>query len=101
VSAADLVETADGQIALRGALDQATVPELWRRHSSRFGSGAVTVDLSGVSRCDSAGLALLVDWLGQAVRAGGEARFETPSSQLLALARVADVDRLLGLEPAG
>lgn len=101
MSAADLIETGDGQFALRGTLDHATVPELWRRHSSRFGPGAVTVDLSGVSRCDSAGLALLVDWLGQAVRAGGEAWFKTPPAQLLALARVAEVDRLLRLEHTG
>jgi phospholipid transport system transporter-binding protein len=56
---------------------------------------ALIIDVGTVTQADSAGLALLVDWLA-AARAGGVAlRFEGVSPALRALARVSDVEDLV------
>lgn len=95
MSGADLIEVGEGRFALTGALDQSSVPQLWRAHSERFEQGQIKLELAQVSRCDSAGLALLLDWLARANRNGGDVHFLAAPEQMLALARVADVDQLL------
>ena len=57
--------------------------------------GPVVIDLGAVSHADSAGLALLVDWLAAARAAGKELRFEGASPALRALARLSDVEELV------
>jgi len=97
MSAADLIQVGEGHFALQGPLDQASVPQLWRAHSERFKHGRISLDLAKVSRCDSAGLALLLDWLALAKRSGGDVHFLAAPEQMLALSRVADVDELLNM----
>ena len=53
------------------------------------------LDLSGVVRADSAGLALLIEWLREAHRRGVAVRFENVPSQLAAIARASQVDQFL------
>ena len=55
----------------------------------------LTLDLSGVSASDSAGLALLVDWLARARAAHKTLRYVRPPEALLALARLSDVETLI------
>lgn len=62
--------------------------------------GPARVDLSGVTRVDSAGLAVLIDWLASARSAGRSLEFVSPPDQLRALARVSGVDTLLGFATA-
>ncbi len=100
MSAADLIQVGEGHLALQGPLDQASVPQLWRTHSERFKHGRINLDLAQVSRCDSAGLALLVEWLALANRSGGSVHFLAAPEQMLALSRVADVDQLLNIGTA-
>jgi len=56
---------------------------------------AAVIDLAGVTASDSAGLALLIDWLSVAKNAGRTLRFENVPSQLQQLARLSEVEELL------
>ncbi len=55
----------------------------------------LTFDLSGVPAADSAGLALLIDWLAQARARGKTLHYAQPPESLLALARLSDVEPLI------
>jgi phospholipid transport system transporter-binding protein len=55
----------------------------------------VTFELGSVSQADSAGLALLVDWLAAARARGTRLRFAGLSPTLRSLARLSDVEELL------
>ncbi|HED12067.1 MAG TPA: anti-sigma factor antagonist [Gammaproteobacteria bacterium] len=58
-------------------------------------SGEVTVNLSKVVRADSAGLALLIDWLRIARRRGFTLHFEQLPEQLMQIARVCELHSVL------
>lgn len=61
----------------------------------RSASSGLTVDLSGVSQADSAGLALLVDWLAVARAAGKSLRYLQIPPALQALSQLSEVQPLL------
>lgn len=54
-----------------------------------------TIDLSGVTEADSAGLGVLVEWLATARKRGGSIRYEGIPAQILAVARISDLEDLL------
>jgi len=56
---------------------------------------ALTFDLAGIPEVDSAGLALLIDWLASARACGCQLRYVKPGKTLLALARLSEVEPLL------
>jgi phospholipid transport system transporter-binding protein len=87
----------EGRYCLGGDMTIASVPALRSAGLQAFshGSGAVEVDLSGVERADSGGLALLIDWLAWARAAGRTIRFSALPAALLALARLSNVEDLL------
>lgn len=58
-------------------------------------SGQCTIDLSRVTEADSAGLAVLVEWLATARSRGTAVRYEGIPAQILAIARISDLDELL------
>jgi len=62
-----------------------------------LGKEQVTVDLAGVTRSDSAGLALLVEWLRESELAGNTIRFVNVPAQLLSIARVCGLEEILSL----
>jgi anti-anti-sigma factor len=96
-----------GRYALSGELTFATVPELYPRAGHAFGEDrAVCLDLSGITRVDSAGIALLVELTRTVARGGGELSLEQAPPQLMALAEVGGLDKVLPfaagrVEPAG
>ncbi len=53
------------------------------------------IDLAGVTFGDSAGVAVLVEWIAAARNLGGSIRYENVPAQMLAIARIADLDDLL------
>ncbi len=96
---ARLEAVSPGHYRLMGELNFDSVPVLAERGGELFrDSGEVWVSLEGVARADSAGLALLVDWLREARRRERRISFTGVPSQLLALARVSGVDELLLLD---
>jgi phospholipid transport system transporter-binding protein len=58
-------------------------------------SGALTFDLAEVPEVDSAGLALLIDWLASARARSLKLRYAKPGKILLSLARLSEVEPLL------
>jgi len=85
--------------ALSGELSFAQVPALLARARAEVeaGSGPIELDLSGVTRVDSAGLALLLE-LARAARARGrELRCRNAPEQLRRLAEFFGLAPLLAL----
>jgi phospholipid transport system transporter-binding protein len=83
---------------IKGDLTLTQVVPLQKR-SRRFWEkrSAVDVDLSGVGRADSAGLALIIEWSKNARKEGVEIRFFNPPDQLAAMARVSGLETVLPL----
>jgi phospholipid transport system transporter-binding protein len=57
--------------------------------------GKLEIDCSGVTVSDSAGLAVLLEWLTMAKRAGRSLRYTRLPEGLTALARISDLQQLL------
>lgn len=96
MNAVQLEQMAAGRSRLTGPLTFDTVPQLVQKGGQLFaGHGVVELDLAGVERSDSAGLALLVSWVRQARQQGAAITFLNVPEQLLGLARVGGVERML------
>jgi phospholipid transport system transporter-binding protein len=82
--------------ALTGVLDYGTVGALLAEGAAAIGSGRVAfIDLQQVTAGDSAGLALLLEWLSVARAAQRSLRYENMPAQLQQLARLSEVEELL------
>jgi anti-anti-sigma factor len=83
--------------SLEGELDIATVPELRERLLGVLGPGVrlLIIDLSGVSFCDVAGLAVLIGTQRRATARGVVIRLAAPRPQVLKLLRITGLDRRL------
>ncbi|HFD86303.1 MAG TPA: STAS domain-containing protein [Gammaproteobacteria bacterium] len=96
-----LLRQSAGQFSLAGDLSFETVPQLVDVGAQLFqAEDQVCIDLAQVGRSDSAGLALLVSWLRLARQQGKRLYFRQVPAQLLGLARVSGVERILSLEPS-
>jgi phospholipid transport system transporter-binding protein len=85
-----------GRARATGSLVFATVARLLPRGAAAIDAGqAGVIDLAGVKVSDSSGLALLIEWLSVAKRAGRALRYENMPAQLHQLARLSDVEDLL------
>ena len=90
------------RLRARGQLDFGTAAEALPAGLALLPrDGRCTVDLAGVTSADSAGLAVLVEWLAVAAERGGSLSFESVPSQLRAIARISDLETLLLGQPAG
>jgi phospholipid transport system transporter-binding protein len=61
----------------------------------RSSARELEADCSGIAVSDSAGLTVLLDWLGHAKREGRSLRFANLPAGVLAIARISEVDELL------
>jgi phospholipid transport system transporter-binding protein len=86
-----------GRFRLSGAATLQSVAALRAVGLQAFAasSGAITLDLSALTRVDSAGLALLIDWLAWARSSSRELKFIALPDSLRALARLSDVEPFL------
>lgn len=91
------LDSSDGRLSLRGELDHAGVADALAqsRNWLTAGNGTLQVDLSGVTRSESAGIALLLEWLREARRRGREIEFLGPPEQMRSLLKFFDLERLL------
>ena len=91
----------DDSIALSGPLTAATVPEVWEAGQQLLSSATdVLIDLAGVSRCDSAGAAMVVDWVVSRRCSGGTVAVRDLPEQMRAILEVSDLDELVVGDPA-
>jgi phospholipid transport system transporter-binding protein len=89
-----------GHFRLAGVLGFRTARAVLERGTAVFaGAQSLMVDLSGVTHADSAGLAVLLTWVGRARRDGRAISYTALPAQLLRIARVCGVDGLLGDTP--
>lgn len=95
-TSSDLVATGAGQYSVNGELSFATAAGLLDKSTSVFAqSQNLAVDLSGVTYADSAGLALLIEWLRLAKQRGAMLRYSGLPGQLKSLAAISEVESLL------
>ncbi|HEX9138604.1 MAG TPA: STAS domain-containing protein [Steroidobacteraceae bacterium] len=90
-------QPAPGKFQIGGPLTVATATGLRARALPEFAAAGkvLTVDLSGVTQVDSAGLALLIDWLAWAEAQHRSLRFGGVPRALRSLARLSEVEDLL------
>ncbi len=85
-----------GRYAIRGVLGYRTARAVLERSATLFGNAPVIkVDLSGVTEADSAGLALLIEWVSWARDLHREMRFFDLPRQIRAIAQICEVEDLL------
>lgn len=91
-----LEDLGDGSFTLTGRMSFDTAGEILRESESLFEHHTLlTVDLSGVTYTDSAGLALLLEWITWANHTVREIRFEGMPEKIDAIAKTTEVDSLL------
>ena len=79
-----------------GILSFRTVPNILQQSKGMFEKhGDVQVDLSEVTKSDSAGVALLVEWMNEAHRHNQKIQFLNIPAQMLDIVRVSSLDQVL------
>ena len=87
---------AEGEYTVCGDLNWQSVTELWHRSQTLFRNRPPgCIDFSGVTRSDSTGVALLIEWLQLARRHDTSLRFVNIPSQMQAIIEVTDLEELL------
>lgn len=86
----------DGRFSIAGTMGFATVTRILERSKELFDDlPLIKVDLSGVTRGDSAGMALLLEWINWATAYQREIHYVGIPAQILAIARISEVEDLL------
>lgn len=92
----ELQDAGEGRFRLLGDMSFATAEELLRASEGLFEQYTrIEVDLSGVAKADSAGLALMLEWINWAIQTVREIRFVGTPERIAAIAKVTEVDNLL------
>ena len=96
MSGYELKDEGDGRFVLTGNLTFDTAEEILRESERPFEQHTrIEVDLSGVEKADSAGLALLLEWVTWANHTVREIRYADVPERVLAIARTTEVEPLL------
>src|ERR1700751_5966509 len=93
-----LVSASEGSLSAEGRLTFASARracDLGVQALDRASGTKLEIDCRGISASDSAGLAVLLEWLGVAKRAGRSLRYTHRPEGLAALAAISDVRELL------
>lgn len=94
----------DGNFVVHGDLDFHSIADLLEDSDKLFpiktssetpSKSPLQISLAEVNRCDSSGVALLIDWLRQAREHGQELKFVNIPVQMQAIIRVTDLEELL------
>lgn len=93
---AKLEALGNGRFKVYGALDADTATDLLKRSDAAFKDAtSLEIDLANVPEGDSAGLALLIEWLRLAKQRQQTIHFKNVPPQIAALARISEVENLL------
>lgn len=96
----DIEQIDSGLFLLRGELSFSTVMGLSKKSDGLlWQTDAVTLNLGAVTRTDSAGLALLVEWIRRARQQGKVIQFSHIPKQMMAMAEVVGLAKLMPLSP--
>ncbi len=92
----ELQDKGDGRFALSGEMTFETAERILRESEEPFEEHTqLEVDLSGVTLSDSAGLALLLEWVTWANHTVREVRFTGLPERVMAIAKTTEVEGLL------
>ena len=92
----ELKDLGEGQFSLAGEMTFETAERILLASEEPFEQHTrIAVDLSGVELADSAGLALLLEWITWANHTVREIRFRSMPERVLAIAKTTEVDHLL------
>lgn len=87
----------DGRFEVRGDLTFESATNVLEQSKALFAEHTrIHIDLAGVREADSAGLALLIEWLSWARRTEREIDYEGLPEQLSAVAEISEVSELVG-----
>jgi phospholipid transport system transporter-binding protein len=93
---AKLEALGNGRFKISGILNAVTVGKLLEHSEALFkGAPRLDIDLAGVPEGDSAGLALLIEWVRLARHNKQEIHFANLPTQIAALARISEVEDLV------
>lgn len=91
-----LEDRGDGHFALSGEVSFDTAERILQQSEKPFEEHTrLEIDLSGVTVSDSAGLALLLEWVTWANHTVREIRYSGMPARILAIAKTTEVDALL------
>lgn len=95
----DQVEFEDqggGKFAIRGDLTFKTAAIALEESKSLFADySSLDIDLRGINRADSAGLALMLEWVNWARNNVREIRFRNMPAQIHSIAQISEVEDML------
>ena len=93
-----LATDGDGSLVLTGVLNITTVTRIHQDFLGKFLDAVSipeSIDLTGVTSADSAGLALLIEWIRLGKKQDRKIKFHNIPAQMLPLAGLFGVDHLL------
>lgn len=97
--AARLSRSDDGSIRVDGELEFETVPAAALASAGLLATmESVRIDLAGVTRADSSGVALLLDWVALARARGRKVRFSNVPAQMRSIIRLCELESVLATE---
>lgn len=86
----------DGKFLVSGELCFANVMTIYRKSLPLLAvSPTFIFNFTQVTKSDSSGLALVIEWLKLAKKQGKAIRFESLSSELMAIAKAAGIEALI------
>lgn len=92
----ELQDLGDGRFALTGEMSFDSAERILKASEKPFEEHTqLEIDLSGVTVSDSAGLALLLEWVTWANHTVREIRFEGMPERVIAIAKTTEVGELL------
>ncbi len=92
----EIKDLGDGKFAVSGAMTFATAERILRSSEEPFEEHSqLEIDLSGITASDSAGLALLLEWVTWANHSVREIQFKNMPEKIVAIARTTEVEQLL------
>lgn len=92
----ELQDLGEGRFTLSGEMSFKTAERILQQSERPFEAHTrIEVDLSGVEKADSAGLALLLEWITWANHTVREIRFADMPERVIAIAKTTEVDQLL------
>ena len=93
---AQLADLGGGRFAVRSELTFKSATDILEQSKRLFAEyERISVDMSDVQDADSAGLALLIEWVSWARRFDREIVYENIPQQILAIAQISEVTDLL------
>lgn len=98
VQRADAPAGGPARLVVRGPLTFDTAAAAWRagqRALDACDASAVDIDCAGIERADSAGLAVLIEWLAWGQRRDRAVRLQGLPATLIDIARISELEDLI------